>query len=150
MGPHRYFLTFCTHHRRCYFVATAIVELTRTQILRAAVEQTFAVIAYCFTPDHLHLLVQGDAEGADLKQFIRMSKQYSAFYVARSLESQRLWQRFSFERVLRSNEETWSVAKYIVNNPVRAGLVSHPAEYPFWGSAWYSREELLEYIQRAA
>jgi hypothetical protein len=35
-------------------------------------------------------------------------------------------------------------------NPIRSGLVSSLREYPFWGSLTHSREELLEYVQRAA
>jgi len=33
---------------------------------------------------------------------------------------------------------------YILANPVRAGLVSHPSEYPYLGSSRYSIKELLE------
>jgi hypothetical protein len=40
--------------------------------------------------------------------------------------------------------------KRFVKNPVRAGLVSSPLDYPFWGSLVYSREELLAYISWAA
>jgi hypothetical protein len=36
--------------------------------------------------------------------------------------------------------------RYIINNPVRAGLVADVRDYPFWGSSVYSREALLEYI----
>ena len=49
--------------------------------------------------------------------------------------------------MLRSGEDSRDVVKYIINNPVRAGLVAHPSEYPYWGSGRYAREELLEYIQ---
>ena len=60
-----------------------------------------------------------------------------------------LWQRYGFERVLRNDEATAAVARYTIANPVRAGLVRSPADYPFWGSFLYTREVLLEYIQRA-
>jgi hypothetical protein len=32
---------------------------------------------------------------------------------------------------------------YIIENPVRKGIVQNPMEYPHWGSGIYSREELL-------
>jgi REP element-mobilizing transposase RayT len=47
------------------FVLEARVEVVREQILRASREERFALIAYCFMPDHLHLLVHGQAEDAD-------------------------------------------------------------------------------------
>jgi len=61
-----------------------------------------------------------------------------------------LWQRYGYERVLRNEEATPAVARDTIANPVRAGLVRSPADYPFWGSFVYTREALLEYIERAA
>jgi hypothetical protein len=38
------------------------------------------------------------------------------------------------------------VARYIFENPVRAGLVKNPEDYPFLGSAKYSTREIMEAI----
>jgi putative transposase len=148
-GPQRYFLTMCTHERARYFVDAHHVALVIAHFQRASREQAFAVIAYCFMPDHLHLLVAGERDDADLKRFAKYAKQYSGFYFRQSTGLP-LWQRYGFERVLRNEEATPSVARYTIANPVRAGIVRSPADYPFWGSFVYSREALLEYIQRAA
>jgi putative transposase len=80
LGPYRYSLTFCTHERRRAFIEAPVVGLAREQILRAATEQAFAVIAYCFMPDHLHLLVEGTSDSSDCRRFISRAKQYSGFY----------------------------------------------------------------------
>jgi REP element-mobilizing transposase RayT len=58
VGLHQYFLTFCTHERHRLFEKAGAVSLVRTQIERAATALQFAVIAYCFMPDHVHLLVE--------------------------------------------------------------------------------------------
>jgi hypothetical protein len=47
------------------------------------------------------------------------------------------------DRVLRSDEATFDVVRYIFENPVRAGLVRSPADYPFLGSDVWSVEEIL-------
>src|SRR5215204_4998380 len=86
---------------------------------------------------------------ADLRRFTKSAKPYSGFYF-RQQTGLFLWQRYSFERVLRSDAATPTVARYTVANPVRAGIVRSPVEYPFWGSFVYTREQLLEYIERAA
>jgi putative transposase len=147
-GFHRYFLTFCTHERVPHFTSPAHVELVCEQIQRTCREEDFAGIAYCFMPDHLHLLVEGQREDADLKRFIRNAKQYSGFHFKQQT-GRRLWQRYGYEHVLREEEDTMKIAYYIIANPVRAGMVSSPADYPHWGSLVYSREELLEYIRAA-
>ncbi len=84
VGYGRYFLTFCTHHRRLHFSDAATVFQTLTHILRAAEQERFAVVAYCFMPDHLHLLVAGCSEQSDGRRFITLAKQFSGYAYSKS------------------------------------------------------------------
>jgi hypothetical protein len=56
----------------------------------------------------------------------------------------RLWQPQYYDHVLRDEEDTLRVARYIIVNPVRAGLVTSPRDYPFSGSDVMPLETLLE------
>ena len=107
-----------------------------------------AITAYCFMPDHVHLLVQGTREDANRKSFLSRAKQYSGFYFRRET-GRTLWQRYGHERVLRNDEDTATAARYIINNPLRAGIVQDVRDYPFWGSGMYSREALTDYVSQA-
>ena len=78
LGLHRYFLTFCTFQRQPRFTTSDAVDLVLLQIQRAARENSFALIAYCFMPDHVHLLVQAQADDSDARRFIKALKQSSA------------------------------------------------------------------------
>jgi hypothetical protein len=49
-----------------------------------------------------------------------------------------------YDRILRHDEATLSVARYILENPVRAGLVNSPDEYPFSGSIKFPVEQVME------
>ena len=146
VGLRQYFLTFCTHNRARLFVTADAVEVARTQIARASTEQRMSVIAYCYMPDHVHLLVEGQSEDSDCRRFIARSKQYSGFYYQAAF-GRRLWQRYGYEHVLRSDEDAVSVARYILENPVRAGMVAAVQDYPFSGSSVYSLEQLLDAVQ---
>ena len=105
-----------------------------------------SITAYCFMPDHLHLLAEGIAADADLKAFTARAKQFSGYHFARQTRT-RLWQRYGYERVLRAEETTRDVIRYILDNPVRAGLTMDVGSYPFWGSEVYSRDQLIEYVR---
>ena len=122
IGLHRYSLTFCTDHRRKLFVDNAVVDVLREQLLRASHEQKFSVIAYCFMPDHLHLLVEGTSDDSDAKRFIKGFKHYSGFYYCKRWTGP-LWQRYGFEHVIRDDEGTLEVARYILakSGPSRIG-----------------------------
>ena len=54
IGRQSYSLTFCTEERRTIFDNAEPVDLVLAQLLRAAEQRQFAVIAYCFMPDHVH------------------------------------------------------------------------------------------------
>src|SRR5262249_32793000 len=135
-------LTFCCDSRRRAFVDSDSVTLVTQQILRAAAENHMAVIAYCFMPDHLHLLIEGLQDESDCLHFIKLAKQYSGFYYSKA-RGLKLWQRYGFEHLLRDDELTLVVARYILMNPVRAGLVKDPREYPFLGAVAYTLDELF-------
>ncbi len=93
-------------------------------------------------PDHLHLLVEGQTDASDCRAFMSKAKQYSGFCHQREF-CERLWQRYGYEHVLRSEELTTVVARYILGNPVRAGLVTGVTDYPFAGSDVYDLHDLL-------
>ena len=94
-------------------------------------------------PDHAHMLVEGLGDDSDFKRFAKMAKQRSGGLYARKHHA-RLWQEGYHERVLREEDDARDLARYIVNNPVRAGLVENPEEYPFVGSDTWTMTELLE------
>ena len=146
-GFHRYFLTFCTNERQQLFTRKEVVDLALLQISRAATQCEFAVIAYCFMSDHVHLLVHAQSESADCKRFINFAKQYSGYYHSKQFGG-RLWQRYGYERTLRKDEDTLPIARYILDNPLRAKLVSDVREYPFLGSLVCSLDDLLLSMQQ--
>jgi putative transposase len=126
------------------FVEPEPVELVTAQFLRAAAELSFDLIAYCFMPDHVHVVAEGKSEDADLKRFVSRAKQLSGYHYGQRF-GKRLWQRYSYERVLRDDESTRDVVRYVLENPVRAGLVDAIEKYPFIGSSVYSREDLIDF-----
>lgn len=82
---------------------------------------------------------------AQLPAFAQRAKQLSGYYGLQQAGAP-IWQAGYFEHVLREDEDTRRVAGYILANPVRAGLVANPEDYPFSGSAVCSLTELLDYV----
>jgi putative transposase len=95
-------------------------------------------------PDHLHLLVEALSDASDLIAFVHAMKQRTAYEYRRRLQGGPLWQKGYFEHVVRDDESTKTQARYILENPVRAGLMTEPLEYPFSGSLVFTREELVD------
>jgi REP element-mobilizing transposase RayT len=85
-------------------------------------------------PDHWHGLVQlGAHDGLSL-----VMNRFKAFTARRMscTQSGVVWDRGFHDRVLRKEEDAMAAARYIVANPVRAGLVNSVLDYPYWNCIW--------------
>jgi len=88
-------------------------------------------------PDHVHLifktLIDDDAkEIISLPELMSGIKGSSAHAINKALgRSGPVWQSEFFDHVIRSTESLDQKIRYIRMNPVRAGLVDRPEEYPW-------------------
>ncbi|HEY9465944.1 MAG TPA: transposase [Vicinamibacterales bacterium] len=125
LGIARYFLTFCTFERIQALADPDVAARTLEQFRRTAAIEQFAIRAYCLMPDHVHLLVEGLSARSDLKRFAKMAKQRSGG-VHRRRCGVKLWQEGYFDRVLRDGDDPAALARYILDNPIEAGLPNYP------------------------
>jgi putative transposase len=98
VGFNRYFLTFCVKDRRCALVDDSLVNLVLEQFRQTAALEGFSISAYCFMPDHVHLLVEATRATSDLRRFAKLAKQRAGAAHA-LLGLGRLWQAGYYERV---------------------------------------------------
>jgi putative transposase len=96
-------------------------------------------------PDHVHVLLEGLKDESDFRRCAKMAKQRSGPAYALTSETP-LCQKGYYEHVLRDAEDSKEIASYIVANPVRAGLVQSPGDYPFSGSDAWTMRELIEWV----
>ena len=132
----------CTFKRRPYFADTAVSASVCAILLDTASMSDVEIVAYCFMPDHLHLLVEGKSAYADSRKWAGAFRRTSGFHFRRTHKG-RLWQDGYYDRVHRAEDATLDVVSYIVLNPVRAGLCADASAYPFLGSSRYHFSQLL-------
>ncbi len=131
-GAKRYLITICTYTRqKCFFMNNDFCDY-EIILSRTAGSHHFHVFIYCFMPDHVHLLIEGD-ETSNLIQFISDFKRLTAYHF-KERNNARLWQESFYDRILRAEESLTDAARYVLNNPVRWGLVKGVLDYPFSGS----------------
>ena len=84
-------------------------------------------------PDHAHLLIEGRNSHADMKNFVTSFKQKTAYWF-KGIYGAQLWAANYYEHVLRNDEATRAIARYIIQNPVRKEIVKDCSNYPYSGS----------------
>jgi putative transposase len=130
-------MTFCTHGRARLFLSHERVASTLAQFQRTSDQEHFALVAYCFMPDHVHLVLEGESEDADLRRAVSLMKQRAAYVFRTTFAVPMMWQEGYYEHVLRSDEATNVVVRYVLDNPIRAGLVRRHEDYPFMGAKYW-------------
>ena len=99
-------------------------------------ELAAGTMAYVLMPDHFHWLIQLK-EKADLTSSVSRVKSVSAHRINEYLgRKEPVWQRGFFDHAVRREEDIVHIARYIVANPLRAGLVKSLFEYSFWDAVW--------------
>ena len=116
-----YSVTVCTLERRRVFNEERWVKTASGQLLQQAGEQQFDVSAYCFMPDHVHVLLEANADGSDLRRVMNRWKQRAGYAYKRATESP-LWQSGHYDHVLRRDEDRLEVIAYLLADPLRAAI----------------------------
>lgn len=130
-----YLITTVIQSRRPIFsdwrIGRLLVEELRTTEKSGLVQS----LAWVVMPNHLHWLVT--LQSGDLPALMRRIKGHSAISINRALRSHgQIWQKGFHDHALRKDEDLQTVARYIVANPLRAGVVEKIGDYPLWDAIW--------------
>jgi putative transposase len=135
-----YLVTTVTYGRVRLFTNLHFGRIVVRTLHRPSTTACAATLAYVVMPDHLHWLVQL-RPGGDLSQVVKSVKAGSAFEINRARATRgRVWQPSFHDHALRKDEDLHDVARYVVCNPIRAGLVRRLNEYALWNAVWVGPE----------
>lgn len=131
-----YFLTTVTVAREPVFGDLYCARLAITEMRALHDAGNLRSLAFVVMPDHVHWLVQLRDETL-LEEVMRTFKGRSARMINRYRGRRgSLWQRAFHDRAIRNTEDIRAAARYLVANPLRAGLVRDIADYPHWDAVW--------------
>ena len=112
--------------------ATAVIDQLRREDLSGNTD-TFAFVVM---PDHFHWLITLTGS-RPLSVSVNTVKSWSTRRINELAGSTgRLWSPGFFDRAIRKEEDLGAIARYIVANPLRAGLVRSIRDYPHWDAKW--------------
>jgi len=137
-GQH-YFITTVCYERDQRFIEGAAASAVASKLQESSLWDESRLLCWVLMPDHLHMLIEL-GECRSLSALMRRVKCVTA-RSANQAESRSgsVWMPGFHDRALRAEEDATGVARYIVENPIRAGLVHEVGEYPYWGSIWSVR-----------
>ena len=130
-----YLVTTVTYERKTVFHDWRLARFLIAELRQASETGLVESLAWVIMPDHLHWLII--LKNTTLTALVHRVKARSAIIINRhNGTSGRFWQKGFHDRAIRREEDIRSVARYIVANPLRAGLTEDIGGYPLWDAAW--------------
>ncbi|QDH65365.1 MULTISPECIES: transposase [Pseudomonas] len=130
-----YLLTAVVNRREPIFDDWRLGRLVVKQFREAHEDDWVNSLAFVVMPDHMHWLVQ--LHERTLAELMCRIKSRSSLTVNGALGRKgRLWQKGYHDRGVRREADLKDFARYVVCNPIRAGLVSRVHDYPLWDVWW--------------
>ncbi len=136
LAHHYYLITTVCECRKPYFAdamcATAIASILREK----RIWRDSTALCWVLMPDHLHILLQLGCNESLSHLMNRLKSVIAHAVIRRDCDTGRVWMRGFHDRAIRCEEDPWIVARYVLENPIRAGLVGTLEAYPFWDCVW--------------
>ena len=113
-------------------------------------QDRYELFAACVMPDHVHLLIEPavkkyhsdeKAEFFSLTEILHTIKSFTAHQINQAHERKGpVWEKESFDRIIRSEADLQEKFTYILNNPREAGIIEQDEEYAFnWPTSHENR-----------
>ncbi|MFH1863067.1 MAG: transposase [bacterium] len=129
-------ITICTKERLHLFAGEKLVEIFATKLIETTQQHNLTIVIYCFTPDHLHILVN-NTSGSSIVEFVRDLK-YKYTREAWTFGYQgAVFQKSFHDHFVRKEEDLKALVDYIYQNPIRKGLPPDRLKSPYVGSDLY-------------
>ena len=130
----------CQHRRRRFNQFESACAVSRVLGDQHAWSEAQA-LAWVLMPDHWHALVQLGGR-LPLAAVVQRINSISARAANRAVGEQgQVWQGAYHDHALRADEDVRAAARYLIANPIRAGLVARVHDYPYWDANWLSASD---------
>jgi REP element-mobilizing transposase RayT len=92
------------------------------------------VLAACLMPDHLHVVARPGERA--IGQWLALFKSYTTGLIRNAGGPRFIWQPSYYDRLVRNELELGDTLRYVIHNPVVAGLVERPEDWPW---VWWTQ-----------
>jgi REP element-mobilizing transposase RayT len=103
---------------------------------------------YCLMPNHYHLLIE--VKGQTLSKYMRhLNMNYAIYFNKKYKRSGHLWQGRFQSWYVTDDAYLYTLILYIEHNPVKAGMVNAPEEYPYSSANYLLAHTVPECLQNS-
>lgn len=131
-----YLVTTVTAGRHCWFADLYLGRIVVCAMRSLDMERVTHTLAFVVMPDHVYWLLELRGT-ASLSAIIQLFKGRCVRVLnGRLRRHASVWQPAFHDHAVRNDESLRMPARYVIMNPVRAGLVKRVGDYSLWDAVW--------------
>ncbi|PKL94325.1 MAG: transposase [Gammaproteobacteria bacterium HGW-Gammaproteobacteria-8] len=131
-----YLLTWATRDRRPWLAALPAAREVIRSLKYADSNRWTHTLAFVIMPDHVHWCLELGQEHR-LERVVNSVKSFTSNRLRRLHSIQgSFWQDGFHDRAARRDDNIEAMCRYIVANPLRAGIAADLGDFPHWDSIW--------------
>ena len=131
-----YLITAVTNNRQKAFIEHQIARILIKTMKNADEKKYSSTLGFVVMPDHLHWIFKL-GKSKDLSSTVKYVKGSSAIQINRYSQNLKFqWQPGFHDHAIRNDESLVAVMRYVIANPLRAGIVESIGDYPSWDSVY--------------
>ncbi|MCK0152576.1 transposase [Alcanivorax sp. S6407] len=138
-----YLVTTACHDRAPIFLSFNYARIAVNAIRHSDTQGFSSTYAFVIMPDHLHWLFHLREKDSLSRVVQRVKSQVTREIRQSDSSKQQVWQFGFHDHAVRDEESLTNIARYIVANPLRAGLVLNVRDYPHWDCTWVGDGDVL-------
>jgi REP element-mobilizing transposase RayT len=113
------------HFGKSHLIKDDVAEIVKSG-LHFLNGKDYRLITFCIMPNHVHLIFTLNENSRNIDKIMQSLKRFSARRINIVLnKTGSLWQAESYDHIVRDEDELYRIINYVVNNPVKAGLVEN-------------------------
>ena len=130
------FVTSATWNRKSILQSHRLCDLLMDLLRENRAKKRFEIHEFVFMPDHVHFILT-PAPVVSLEKAIQFIKGGFSYRAKKELNLPgEIWQKGYNEHRIKDADEYAQHVEYIWMNPVKAGLVERPDDYPYSSARW--------------
>ena len=132
-----YFVTMCLQRPPVADLTDPTLASLVVGALRHFDGKRYWLYDYTVMPDHVHAIlkvVEREGKSERLWNITHSLKSWLAHRINETLgRNGQVWQHESYDHLIRNQEDYEEKAAYILDNPIRRGLITDSTQWPWWG-----------------
>jgi putative transposase len=135
---HLFFVSTVTYQRQSFLTISMVASILIDEWRQALPRHGWKTGRYVIMPDHVHFFCSpSKSDAKSLSGFMQGWKQWTGKRIIQVCgRTAPVWQAEFFDHLVRSEKSYSQKMEYLINNPIRAGLVQQASEWPWQGEIY--------------